>query len=149
MSSHRTPPKPKHYSTAPKGHCRYCGKGIFKGEKLNMRASWHEHCLKEYKLIYWPKETRKAVWRRDRGTCASCGTKCHIKNWDLDHRQPLIEAKGRIEFWKMDNLATLCKPCHKEKTSREATARAAARRELKETKAARPTPKKRSKPPLV
>lgn len=135
MSAHRKPPKPEHYDIIVKGQCRYCGKPILRDDgTINRRSTWHPLCVKEYKLIYFPKETRKAVWKRDRGVCAGCGTKCHIRNWDLDHRQPLIEALGRIEFWRLDNLQTLCKQCHVAKTGTEATARAAARRLLKEAR---------------
>jgi 5-methylcytosine-specific restriction endonuclease McrA len=127
-----------------KGQCRYCGKQILREDgTVNRRSTWHQECFKEYQVIYWPKETRKAVWKRDRGLCAGCGTKCHIRNWDLDHRQPLIEAKGRIEFWLLPNLQTLCPECHKKKTGAEATARAAARREAKALAAPKKkTPKK-------
>ena len=132
MQEHRKPPKPHYYDTALPGDCRYCGQPIYKKNgKINLRASWHKECVEEYKIIYWPKETRKAVWQRDRGHCAGCGTKCGLKGWEMDHIKPLIEAHGDISYWKMDNLATLCHQCHKNKTGSEASARAAARAEQK------------------
>ena len=88
--------------------------------------------MEEYKLIYWPRETRKAVWDRDRGSCAGCGTKCGKRGWDMDHVKPLIEAQGNIEYWKLPNLQTLCWACHKKKTGSEAKARAEARALQKE-----------------
>lgn len=133
MQDHRIPPKPKYYDSAPAGDCRYCGQPIYKKDgKINLRAGWHKECVEEYKLIYWPKETRKAVWNRDRGHCEGCGTKCGLKGWDMDHRKPLIEAKGDISYWKLDNLQTLCWECHKKKTGSEASMRAEARRIQKE-----------------
>ncbi len=133
MSEYRKPPKPQYYDDAPKGDCRYCGKPIYKKDgRINLRASWHKDCVEEYKIIYWPKETRKAVWNRDRGTCADCGVKCGKKGWDMDHRKPLIEAKGDISYWQMPNLQTLCHQCHKKKTGSEAANRAEARRIQKE-----------------
>jgi hypothetical protein len=132
MQKHRAPPKPIYYDTAPKGDCRYCGQPIYKKDgRINLRAGWHKDCIETYKLIYWPQETRKAVWKRDRGHCIGCGTKCGERGWDMDHIRPLIEAEGRIEFWMMDNLATLCHECHKKKTGSEASARAEARRAQK------------------
>ena len=128
MTAHRRPPKPKHYYSVSKGYCRYCGEAIIKDGKVNKRANWHKACLSEYKLIYWPRETRRAVWKRDQGVCAKCGHKCTKKDWDLDHRIPLIEARGEIIYWMLDNCQTLCKICHKEKTSKEATNRAERRR---------------------
>lgn len=78
--------------------------------------------------------TRRAVWRRDKGKCACCGTVCPRKGtpkWHMDHIQPLIEAQGNLDFWRLTNLRTLCSECHKKKTGAEATARAAARRAAK------------------
>jgi hypothetical protein len=131
MSEYRKPPKPLHYDTAPKGECRYCGEPIIKNGKPNLRANWHPKCVEAYRLIHFPRDTRRAVWKRDKGLCASCGVLCPKKAWDLDHRRPLIEAEGRIEFWELPNLQILCKPCHKAKTGAEATARAEARKAAK------------------
>lgn len=154
MANHRKPPKPKHYDKPCNGYCRMCGKEILREDgKLNKRRTWHPECIEAYQIIYWPAETRKAVWSRDRGRCAGCGDQCTRWNWELDHRQPLIEAQGRIEYWMMPNLQTLCSPCHAKKTGAEATARAAKRRAEKEKAktavAAKPKPKKprKRKPP--
>jgi len=133
LTEYRKPPKPPHYDSAENGDCRFCGKEILKANgKINFRANWHKDCVIEYKLIHWPKETRKAVWKRDKGRCEGCGVKCGLKGWELDHRKPLIEAKGDITYWMMDNLSTLCHQCHKYKTGSEASARAAARAIQKE-----------------
>lgn len=102
--------------------------------KLKIRANWHPSCLEVYKTIYWPTHTRKVVWRRDQGQCAKCGVESPRKGggWHVDHVQPLIEAQGDLDYWRLSNLETLCVPCHKTKTAAEATARAAQRRALKE-----------------
>lgn len=132
MTSHRNPPKPPHYHSADQGQCRWCGEEILKTDgSVNRRARWHPQCVREYKLIHWPKETRKEVYRRDKGICRSCGKKCARKYrdvWHLDHIKPLIEAQGDLEYWKMDNLQTLCQDCHKLKTATEASARAQVRK---------------------
>jgi hypothetical protein len=133
MSSHREPPKPPHYHNPLPGQCRWCGQLIFKtdGITLNKRANWHPSCVKEYKLLHWPAVTRKAVYRRDKGICKECGHQCSRKGkdvWHLDHKKPLIESNGDLEYWKLPNLQTLCQPCHYKKTGAEATARAEARR---------------------
>jgi 5-methylcytosine-specific restriction endonuclease McrA len=127
---HRKPPKPAAYEAKP-GTCRYCGNPLLDEQgRIRKRASWHKDCLEEFKIIYWPAETRKAVWKRDRGQCANCPTICDGFEipWEMDHRKPLIEAKGNIEYWKLFNLDLLCLTCHSKKTSAEATARAAARK---------------------
>ncbi len=128
---HRIPPKPIHYDTAEPGQCRFCGEDVLnrKGVK-NLRANWHKPCVAEYKILYWPSATRRAVWNRDHGKCAACGIVNPRRGakWHVDHRIPLIEAEGDISKWRLDNLDTLCLPCHHAKTAAEATARAAARR---------------------
>jgi 5-methylcytosine-specific restriction endonuclease McrA len=127
MQSYRNPPKPQHYFTAPKGYCRFCGEIILKADGTQRtRAHWHQECVEQYKLIYWPANTSKAVRRRDKGKCAKCGAK--DGDWQVDHIKPLVEAQGRVEYWLLDNLQTLCTECHKEKTALEAKMRAEARK---------------------
>lgn len=130
--SHRIPPKPPWFDTVPEGTCRWCNKeiGLTKRGKPS-KSRWHKECVKEYKTLFWPTATRQAVYRRDKGVCRTCGTKCErkgSKGWDLDHITPLIEGDGSLSFWQMPNLQTLCKPCHKAKTALEATERATKRR---------------------
>lgn len=134
---HRKPPKPATYNTAKLGSCRYCG-GVTldKNGNVRKRANWHEDCLEEYKTIHWPQHTREVVWKRDKGQCAKCPTKLKSvrDSWDVDHRVPLIEAKGDIRYWKLENLDTLCLECHAAKTAQEATERAARKRAAKKPK---------------
>lgn len=132
MSSHRIPPKPDWFETTPPGTCRWCNEEVGltpKGKPSKSR--WHQTCLTEYKLIFWPGATRRAVWKRDTGRCAKCSHICEkkgIDGWHMDHIVPLIESNGDIKYWTLPNLQTLCKRCHAEKTSREATERAKKRR---------------------
>jgi 5-methylcytosine-specific restriction endonuclease McrA len=134
MSAHRTPPKPPYFDTVPEGTCRWCNQEVGltpKGKPSKSR--WHPACLKEYKLLFWPSSTRRAVWRRDKSVCAGCGAKClYPLEWHMDHIKPLIAANGDISYWQLPNLQTLCTPCHTAKTSQEATERAAKRKLLKE-----------------
>lgn len=125
----RKPPKPVHYHVCGNGTCRYCG-GIILNRigKINQRASWHQDCVRRYRLVHFPRDTRRAVWNRDEGVCYMCGIQLDKKSWELEHIKPLYEAEGRIEYWELPNLGTSCKPCHKEKTKREAKARAEKRR---------------------
>lgn len=132
MNDHRIPPKPPYFDTVPEGTCRWCNVEIGltpKGKPSKSR--WHHHCVAEYKLLHWPTNTRKAVWRRDKGVCRGCGVQCSRRGglkWHMDHIKPLIEALGNIDYWRLPNLQTLCTDCHKAKTSKEATERAAIRR---------------------
>ena len=131
---YRIPPKPEYFDSVPPGTCRWCNELTGLTPKGKVKTSrWHSHCLQEYKLLFWPTTTRKAVWKRDAGICNECKTQCEKQNngWHLDHIKPLIEAKGDLSFWQMGNLQTLCKVCHKNKTSKEATERAIKRKNHK------------------
>jgi hypothetical protein len=132
MQDHRKPPKPAHYLTAGSGTCRQCGGDILKKDgSINKRASWHPKCVTEYRLVHFPNDTRRAVWKRDKGKCYICGTIVGRREWELEHIRPLIEAKGDLSFWQLPNCACVCIPCHQKKTAKEAGERAAARRALK------------------
>ena len=74
LEEHRIPPKPTAYYTKKKGKCRFCG-NLIKSEKTgltNQRKSWHRKCVDEYMFIYHSSETRKYIWKRDKGNCAHC-----------------------------------------------------------------------------
>ena len=129
--TYRTPPKPEYFDSAPKGTCRWCNQLTGLTPKGKVKTSrWHNECLKEYQKLFWPSTTRKEVWKRDAGICNSCQAQCdkHNNGWHMDHINPLIEAKGDLTFWQMENLQTLCKTCHINKTSKEATTRASERK---------------------
>jgi 5-methylcytosine-specific restriction endonuclease McrA len=54
---------------------------------------------------------------------------CLRSLWDADHIVPVVEGGGGCG---LDNLRTLCRPCHKEETRALARRRAEARRTAKE-----------------
>lgn len=125
----RVPPKPLSYYRIKKpGRCRWCGDKI----QESQRKRWHADCVREYRLIYYPSETRKQIWKRDRGHCAVCGKK--DPSWELDHIRPLYEQKGKkasdvdLDYWKPGNLQTLCRFCHRDKSAQEATIRSSGRK---------------------
>jgi hypothetical protein len=145
LEHHRVPPKPTNYYTEEKGECRFCG-GMIKNQdtgEVNKRKSWHSECADEYMLMYHPGEARKRLWQRDRGYCAGCGivqprkSRVHEEKWHVDHIKPLWEQKGKrfdeidLDYWREDNLQTLCTECHTKKTSAEAAERAKLKKENK------------------
>ncbi len=85
---------------------------------LNLRRHWHDHCVDAYKQASWPQYARRLVYRRDKGRCAACGV-THRKQWELDHIVPLIDGGG----FDLENMQTLCIPCHRQKTAQEASSR--------------------------
>ena len=94
-----------------------------KEDTINTRKSWHEDCATEYLLIYHSGEQRAQLWNRDKGICKKCGY--FDLHWEADHIKPLVEQKGVKEedldwnYYKLENLQTLCKKCHREKTTSE------------------------------
>lgn len=141
------------YSDAPRGQCRWCGQPITKpDETVDRRRRWHAECLEVYQLS-WPAYARGKLWRRDQGVCAECGTQCRHAGdmpykgfvntygqqigkpaedqrpgWHVDHIVELIDGGTHT----LDNMQTLCIPCHNLKTADHAGERARVRREEKD-----------------
>ena len=120
----RKPPKPDSYYTKIKGQCRWCSSMIVNEDgTINERKSWHKECATEYMIIYHSREQRAQLRKRDKGVCNHCGK--FAMKWDVDHIKPLVEQKGVKEkdldwsYYSLDNLQTLCKPCHRLKTNSE------------------------------
>ena len=128
MSNIRKLPLPSWFNDVRQGVCRWCNCSIgLTPSGRESKATWHAHCVKEYRFLHWPSEQRRVVARRDRHICATCGVNCRGA-WDLDHIRPLWESGGDPSFWQLSNMQTLCRPCHKVKTSLEAKRRAATRK---------------------
>ena len=121
----RKPPKPNSYYVQEKGICRWCGKKIIENKKHNTRKTWHQDCATDYMIIYHSTEARKHIWKRDKGKCNDCGEQCTRRGWDLDHVKPLMEQKGikgnKLDwtYYELNNMQTLCRPCHKKKTKKD------------------------------
>ncbi len=113
--------------------CRWCDKPLplKKDGTINWSRQWHLECADTYlaaRDIHHPTMGTSGVFRRDHGVCAGCGVTTAPGTWHADHIVPLIDGGART----LDNLQTLCAPCHKAKTKREATERAGRRRAAKE-----------------
>lgn len=57
---------------------------------------------------------RDKVFDRDNGYCSSCGV--YSDNWQADHIIPVFLGGGACG---LDNIQTMCKYCHDEKTYKE------------------------------
>ncbi|WKK23045.1 HNH endonuclease signature motif containing protein [Streptomyces olivoreticuli] len=57
---------------------------------------------------------RSRALARDRFACQRCGSRQQL---EVDHIRPV--ARGGT--WALENLRTLCKPCHRNKTSEDRT----------------------------
>ncbi len=143
------------FTDVARGTCRWCGKGIQRVDGTqNRRRRWHPACLTVY-LDQDIRRLRHQVFARDRGTCAACGANTQVLEarmrreavgqrghraytetglflrlegylinkslWECDHIIPSTDGGADA----LDNLQTLCQPCHREKTAYENSERAA------------------------
>lgn len=125
----RSPPMPENKA----GHCRWCGTGPLPGSPNRAWCLPHEgrECYKEFSIATKQSDARFWVFRRDRGVCFWCDGdfSASEKSWHVDHRRPLWLAPKQMTiaerdvFWGMQNLQTLCVPCHKAKSLRETNTR--------------------------
>lgn len=136
--------------------CRWCRLEILSRRR---RTFCSDYCVHQWRLRSDPGYLREQVLLRDRGVCAECGTDtlraftalkrsrgpartealamwglravtARRSLWDADHILPVAEGGGECD---LDNLRTLCLPCHREAT-------AALRRRMKEASMRRPPP---------
>ncbi len=130
---HRRPPDPPHWET-PAGSCRWCGcciyheRGPDKGKPALLKH-WHSRCVKEYKFIFWPQETRSVLWKKQEGLCGDCQRLMRDPiRWGFNgsklvpehhHIIPLVDyihdPLDPYAAWKEGNLVLLCHACHQER----------------------------------
>ena len=120
--------------------CRWCCLEIFAARR---RTFCSAQCVHQWKLRSDPGYLREQVFMRDRGVCALCATDtlaqytvlCRSRGkrqvellemwglahprvrrslWDADHIRPVAEGGGQCD---LENLRTLCLPCHREVTA--------------------------------
>ncbi len=120
--------------------CRWCQLEILARRR---RTFCSDYCVHQWRLRSDPGYLRDLVFTRDRGICAACGTDTltaytQLKRsrgkaradaltlwgmksvtsrrslWDADHILPVAEGGGQCD---LDNLRTLCLPCHREATA--------------------------------
>ncbi len=96
------------------------------------RTFCSDACVHEWRLRSSPSYLRECVFERDRGVCALCGIDTHrngrrVKRvlqergvvhrrrkswWEADHILPVVEGGDS----NLENMRTLCIPCHREVT---------------------------------
>ena len=120
--------------------CRWCDLEILAKRR---RTFCSDYCVHQHRLRTDPGYLRDQVFARDRGICAACqadtiaiynalkrargpnraaglsiyGMKTITARrtlWDADHILPVAEGGGQCD---LDNLRTLCLPCHREATA--------------------------------
>lgn len=120
--------------------CRWCQLEILAPRR---RTFCSAYCVHQWRLRSDPGYLRDQVFARDRGHCALCDTDTvgaygQLKRsrgavraellamwglafvaarrslWDADHIVPVVEGGGQCD---LENLRTLCLPCHREQTA--------------------------------
>jgi len=61
-------------------------------------------------------DLRPLILERDEGVCQNCGIMVTSSTAEIDHIRPVRRYKRPINATTLDNLWTLCKNCHQEKT---------------------------------
>src|SRR5579884_748569 len=130
--------------------CRWCGTEV----KPPRRTFCCEQCVHHWRMRTSPAYLREQVYKRDRGVCALCAEDTMARSrslrrlpwrarkrrcqelgipysrlrspWDADHILPVVEGGGQCS---LENLRTLCIPCHRSVTA-ELRARLAAARSM-------------------
>lgn len=121
--------------------CRWCELEILAKRR---RTFCSEYCVHQWRLRTDPGYLRDQVFARDKGVCALCDADTiAIYNalkrarganrlaglslygmasidarrslWDADHIRAVAEGGGQCD---LDNIRTLCLPCHREETAR-------------------------------
>lgn len=120
--------------------CRWCRLEILAPRRRTFCSSY---CVHQWKLRSDPGYLREQVFLRDRGICTLCQTDTLMEYqrlkksrganriqllelwgmrsvtsrrslWDADHILPVAEGGGECD---LENLRTLCLPCHREATA--------------------------------
>jgi 5-methylcytosine-specific restriction endonuclease McrA len=138
------------YPPPVEGRCGACGEPL-----SGRRTRWCSRaCAASWRTNHIWTYARRAARTRDRNTCKECGTKRpskpsrrHVTGeayaiaraaydavpMEVNHRVALdgvLRSHAGCAH-HLENLETLCAPCHKRRTAAQATARAAARRAAK------------------
>ena len=82
-----------------------------KFEQLKNKFSGKKSEELKYERNRIPEEVRIAVWRRDQGKCASCGSR---ENLEYDHIVPVSRGGGNTAR----NIELLCQSCNRSKSNR-------------------------------
>jgi 5-methylcytosine-specific restriction endonuclease McrA len=87
--------------------CRWC-KGAVSGRR---RTFCSDACVHEWRLRSSPTYLRECVYARDQGICALCGINRRWLRgkWQADHILPVVEGGDS----NLENMRTLCIPCHR------------------------------------
>ncbi len=84
-------------------------------------------CRWKFHGHYFWDSARSYVMLRDRYTCQLCGRRHRARELEVDHRVEIANGGAALAY---DNLQTVCRPCHREKTRRFVRSRASGGAEI-------------------
>jgi 5-methylcytosine-specific restriction protein A len=89
--------------------CVECGAAVRKARAVycSRICQWKFHGR-----FFWDS-ARSYVFRRDRFTCRSCRSRRRVRDLEVDHIVEIARGGAPLAY---DNLQTLCRSCHREKT---------------------------------
>jgi len=94
------------------GACSWCGGAVPQGRRMWCR----DRCANAFWKNHWWPLARRAVRRRDKHACVRCGAGRPV---EVHHIKPCLGAHGEPSCaHHVENLETLCVPCHRLLTPR-------------------------------
>jgi RNA-directed DNA polymerase len=84
--------------------------------KLGREELPHESYWTGYEARPGIADLRRHILERDEYSCQTCSVRVTDNTAEIDHIRPVRRFKRPIDANTFDNLWTLCKPCHQEKT---------------------------------
>jgi RNA-directed DNA polymerase len=84
---------------------------VLSRENLPVESYWNGHEARPGMA-----DLRPLILERDEGVCQNCGIRVTASTAEIDHIRPVRRYKRPIDANTFDNLWTLCRNCHQEKT---------------------------------
>lgn len=114
--------------------CQWCNQSLVSDGRRKVFCS--SKCSLAFERNHLWNRARSSAKRRDKYSCRECGAHKSEVKIEVDHVRPLAsDAQTTYStpscFHHQDNLKTLCRKHHLEKTALEAAERAATRRDNK------------------
>jgi len=84
---------------------------LVRSEQFGLEPGWQGN--EEHPGV---EDLRPLVLQRDNWTCRICGKPIELSDYEIDHIRPLCRFKCVAAATSLENLQTLCGPCHRAKT---------------------------------
>jgi 5-methylcytosine-specific restriction endonuclease McrA len=96
-------------------HCIICGKDLPKYARKYCTQECFWDWYQKFPSVSWD-DVRKSIMERDNYTCRHCGRRLLKEECKIDHIEALCLGGS---MWDRNNLQTLCKNCHDDKTAED------------------------------